>query len=95
MKNMGCFNHYSNRDLVILFGGGPSTQTSYKSYQLDLQKRTLTSKARDEMAKTDRFLNHIFFKKDDSLYAFGEHFLHTYDLVLNKWSDEQVFPLNQ
>lgn len=33
MKNMGLFNHYSNRDVLVLFGGSQASQaTSFKSY---------------------------------------------------------------
>jgi hypothetical protein len=45
------------------------------------------------LMKPDRFPNHIFFKKDDFLYVFGEFFLHMYDLKEDNWSRE-LFPLN-
>jgi hypothetical protein len=47
------------------------------------------------LAKADRFVNHIFFKRNNSLYIFGEHFLHVYDLKRNLWSDEDYVALNQ
>ena len=43
--------------------------------------------------KADKFPNHIFFKKDDHLFVFGEHFLHMFDLKADGWAEE-VYPLN-
>jgi len=91
---MGCFNDYIDKDKVILFGGGSSTQPSFKSFVVDFKTCKISTKAKDEMAKSDRFQNHIFFRKDDSLFVFGEHFLHTYDLILKKWDEEEIFQLN-
>jgi len=65
---------------------------SQRCYTIDLAKKTM-SKA-GNICKPDRFSNHIFFRKHDCLYLFGELFLHIFNLKSNKWSKE-VFPLNQ
>ena len=91
---MGCFNDYQDRDKIVIFGGGTSTQPSFKSFQVDLKSNKITTKAKDELGKSDRFQNHIYFRKDDSLFVFGEHFLHTYDISAKKWDDEEIFLLN-
>jgi len=54
MKNMGCFSLHTNPDIIVLFGGG-SQNHSYKSFQLDLATKVIMSKAKDEIAKSDRF----------------------------------------
>jgi len=95
MKQMGCFNDYIDKQRIVLFGGGAATSPSFKSFQVDLTSLKITRKAKDELAKSDRFQNHIYFKKDDSLFVFGEHFLHTFDLGLKKWSEDEIFALNQ
>lgn len=93
MKHMGCFNHYSNNDLVILFGGGQGPSLSNRAYCIDLAKGTLNKYAK--LSKADRFPHHVYFTKGESrLYVFGEFYLHTFSLDKEKWLQESI-PLNQ
>jgi len=90
---MGCFNHYCNRNKVIIFGGGGTgSPLGLNCFTIDMQTKTLV-KTKGSVMKPDRFPNHIFFKKDDFLFVFGEFFLHMFDLKADSWSRE-VYPLN-
>ena len=46
-----------------------------------------------KLAKGDRFSNHIYFKKEEKLYVFGEFYLHTLNLTKEKWVLDPT-PLN-
>ena len=92
MKHMGCFNHYQNRQQIVIFGGSHANSGSHRCYRIDLEKQSMEKYG--SLTKSDKFSNHIFFKKDELLYVMGESFLHMYDLTKNKWSEE-VYPLNQ
>jgi hypothetical protein len=93
MKHMGCFNHYCDRNKILIFGGGgggsPLLSTSFV---VDLQSKSLKA-VKGTLMKADRFPNHIFFKKDDFLFVFGEFYLHMFDLKKDSWS-EDLYPLN-
>ena len=52
-KNMGCFNHYKNKNQVVIFGGVVSnTQTSLtqRSFVIDLEQHVI-SKGNDSNIK--------------------------------------------
>ena len=91
MKHMGCFNHYKNRNEIIIFGGGKGNSMSQKCYSIDLKEKTIKKVAK--LSKPDRFQNHVYFKKDNKLYCFGEFYLHIYNLEKSKWVKEAT-PLN-
>ena len=93
-KNMGCFNHYKNKNQVIIFGGVvQGSQMTNRSFLIDLEKQVI-SKGSDpqikngQLARLDRFQNHIYFKKDTFLYCFGEMNLHRFDLTENRWDQD-------
>ena len=91
MKHMGSFNHFTDRNKIIIFGGGQGQNLSQKSYCIDLELGTLEKYSK--LAKPDRFTNHIYFKKEEKLYVFGEFYLHTLNLTKGKWVLEPT-PLN-
>jgi hypothetical protein len=91
MKHMGCFNHFTDRNKIIIFGGGQGANLSYKSYCIDLEKATISKYSK--LAKPDRFTNHVYFKKEEKLYVFGEFYLHTLNLQKEKWIQDPT-PLN-
>ena len=43
------------------------------------------------LGKADRFINNLYFKKDNYLYCFGESYLHRFDLDKNAWQEEIPF----
>ncbi|TNV84120.1 hypothetical protein FGO68_gene4153 [Halteria grandinella] len=92
MKHMGCFNHFTDTNKIILFGGGQGPSISNKSFCIDIEEGTLSKYSK--LAKGDRFQNHIYFKKEEKLYVFGEFYLHTLNLTKEKWVQDPT-PLNQ
>lgn len=42
MKHMGCFNHFSDTNKIIIFGGGQGANLSNKSFCIDIEEGTLS-----------------------------------------------------
>jgi hypothetical protein len=64
MRNMGCINHYTNSNVIVLFGGGStsSNQLSCRTFWVDTEKKVITKRGpKEELGKCDRFQNQIFF----------------------------------
>jgi len=64
-----------------------------RSFLIDLEKQVISKGSEPlikngQLARLDRFQNHIYFKKDTFLYCFGELNLHRFDLAENKWDQE-------
>ena len=79
----------------MIFGGGNKcgTNISGRCYKINLDKSTISKSG--QLAKPDRFSNHLFFKKDEHLYLFGESYLHMFDLRKSQWVKDKALPLNQ
>ena len=91
MKHMGCFNHYVDNTKIIIFGGGAGSSLSDKCFCIDVEAGTISKHSK--LAKQDRFPNHIYFKKDDKLFVFGEFYLHMFNITKQKWVKDPI-PLN-
>ena len=89
---MGCFNHYTESHKIILFGGGAGQALSSKGFCIDLKEETIGKFS--NLDKPDRFQNHLYFKKDEKLYVFGEFYMHILNLAKEKWIKDPI-PLNQ
>ena len=79
MKHMGCFNHYTNRHQIVIFGGYTTTSMSSRCFRIDMEKKELSKDG--HLTKPDKFTNNILFKKDELLYVVGEQYMHFYDLA--------------
>ena len=84
MKHMGCFNHYTNRKQILIFGGYSQNQSSMRCFTIDVEKGELFKQGK--LSKPDKFSNNILFKKGDLLYVIGESFMHFYDLTTSSWT---------
>ena len=66
-----------------------------RSFLIDLEQHVI-SKGNDQaikngqLSRADKFQNHLYFKKDNFLYCFGEQSLHRFDLTQNKWDPDNM-----